>query len=94
MTELKDLKCDVCDDEPVVGVFAVPGVPCSIAYGQRCLDANAHEWGLLVANTSICGGLDQMAGWWKQMVEDTCKHLGKTREQFDADVAQAIKEFP
>lgn len=85
------LKCDVCNDEEAVGVACVPGVPMSCAYGKRCLEANAHPWGVLIANTACCGGLDHCNDEWKQMVTDTCTHLGKTLEQFSADVAFEIK---
>jgi len=86
-------KCSVCGNEPAVGVCAVPGVPCSMSYGKACLEANAHPWGILVANTAMLGGMEHAAGWWKEMVESTCKHLGKTREEFDKDVAEDIKSM-
>ena len=86
-------KCDVCNDEPVVGVACVPGMPVSVAYGRKCLDANAHPYGLVVANTACCGGLEHTADWWQQIVKDTLSHLGKSLEQFNADVAKDIKEF-
>ena len=86
-------KCYVCNDEPEVGVACVPGVPVSVAYGQKCLEANAHPWFVLVTNTAIGGGYDNMAPWWKKMVDDTITHLGKTREQFDVDVAETVKSM-
>lgn len=88
----RQLSCDVCDNEPAVGVAAVPGVPISVAYGQKCMAANAYPWWVLVANTAAMGGLDESAEWWKQMVYDTCAHLGKTLAEFEADVATAIEE--
>lgn len=90
---ITELKCDVCDNEPSIGVVAVPGVPASVSYGQKCFEANAHPWTILVANTAIGGGYDHMATWWKKMVDDTIKHLNKTREQFDADVAKSMKDL-
>jgi hypothetical protein len=86
------LICEVCGDEPAVGVASVPGVPISVAYGRKCLSANAHPYGIVVANTADVDGYDNSAEWWKQIVDDTLTHLGKTREQFDADVAEAIAE--
>lgn len=92
MTELPPLTCDVCGNEPAVGVAAVPGMPVSMAYGRQCLAANAHPYPLLVVNTAMCGGYDQMAGWWQAMVDATLAHLGKTREEFDNDVATEQEE--
>lgn len=86
--------CDVCGAEPSVGVVSVPGVPCSMSYGRRCIDAGAHPWGILVANTACIGGLQHAAPWWKTMVEDTCRHLGKTIDEFNRDVDASLKEFP
>jgi hypothetical protein len=84
--------CDVCRKEPAVGVAAVPAVPISVAYGRACLQANAHPYFVIVANTANIGGLDQAADFWVAMVEDTLKHLEIPREKFDADVEQAIRE--
>ena len=90
---LEGVKCEVCNDEPAIGVYSVPGVPMSCAYGERCIKAEAHPWGVLVANVSCIGDLSKAAPWVVEMVDATCKHLGKTREQFDADVAKANKDM-
>jgi hypothetical protein len=87
-----DLTCQVCGEEPAVGVVAMPGVPISFAYGRNCLSANAHPYDIVVANTADVDGYDNSADWWKQIVDDTLAHLGKTREQFDADVAEFAAE--
>lgn len=88
----KELICSVCEDEPAIGVCCVPGVPISMAYGRKCLDANAHPWSILVANTACVSGYDYAADWWKNMVLCTCKHLGKTLDEFKADVEKNILE--
>lgn len=75
-----------------MGVAAVPCVPYSASYGSNCLAANAHPYWVLVANTAMCGGYDQTAEFWRQMVDDTLEWLGKTREEFDAAVAEVIAE--
>lgn len=85
--------CDVCKKEPAVGVACVPGMPVSVAYGRACLDANAHPYGLLVVNTALVGDYAKSAEWWQEMVDATLTHLGKSREQFDADVAESNAEF-
>jgi hypothetical protein len=85
--------CEVCGARQAVGVCCVPGVPYSPAYCRECLDANAHPWGILVGNTMAIGGLSEAAAWWKQTVEDTCRRLGKTLDQFNADVERALNEY-
>ena len=87
------LTCDVCNKEPAEGVACVPGVPMSVAYGAACLKANAHPWWVLVANTVCCGGLDNTHSDWKQMVQDTCTHLGRTLEQFNKEVAEELEKL-
>lgn len=77
--------CETCGSSNPVGVASVPGVPYSAAYCQDCLDANAHPWKILVANTACLGGWHNAADWWKEMVQDTCKRLGKTLDEFLAD---------
>ena len=89
-TGMAERLCDVCRDEPMVGVAAIPGVPMSVAYGANCLQAGAHPYGVLVANTACLGGLEQADEGWQGMVEDTCAHLGTTLEQFRADVETAM----
>jgi len=81
------LICNVCGKNEALGVCCVPSVPCSMAYCKECLEANAHPWGILVANTACCNGLENTADFWKEMVEDTCKHLGRTIEEFNNAVA-------
>ena len=84
-------KCDVCKAEGVpVGVSCVPGCPISAAYCMECLKADAHPWDILVANTVCIGGLENAAEYWKQMVDNTCKYLNKTIEQFNEEVNLAI----
>ena len=83
------LHCEVCDSEVECGVFCVPGVPISCRYCPECLKANAHPWGILVANTWCAGGLENMIDEWRYMVENTCARLNKTMEQFNEDVIKA-----
>lgn len=87
------LTCDVCGQEPAVEVAAVPGVPISVSYGPKCLAANAHPYGVLVANTAMLGGLFNTSGWWVQMVNDTLTHLGRTLADFDRDVHAFIRDL-
>lgn len=87
------MACDVCQQHEPVGVAAVPGVPMSVAYCEGCLRANAHPYSIVVINTALVGGYDEAADWWRQMVDDTLRHLGKTREQFDLDVNHELQEM-
>lgn len=82
--------CEICNKNQATGVCCVPGVPISCAYCKECLDANAHPWWVLLANTVCLGGLEHAAYWWKKMVEDTCLHLGRTKEEFNQEVQKEI----
>jgi hypothetical protein len=79
--------CDVCDNEPAVRAAAVPGVPVTVAYGERCLEANVHPYRVLVAATADMGGLINTAHWWRDMVNRTCQYLKVPMERFKMDVA-------
>lgn len=85
--------CDVCDNEPSVGVACVPMMPISVAYGTKCLKANAHPWGLLIGNTAIVGGYTETSTEWQAMVQDTIKHLNKTFEEFNKEVGRTIRDL-
>lgn len=91
-SETETKLCDVCQKNPIIGVCCVPSVPFSAGYCVECLKHNAHPWGILLANTWCLGGLDNAAPFWKKMVKDTCKHLGKTMEEFKADLAKCDEE--
>jgi hypothetical protein len=84
------LRCDVCNERASVGVAAVPGVPMSCAYCKECLQANAHPIYVVIGNTALVGGYDNAADWWQHIVDCTLQHLGKTREWFDAQVAENL----
>lgn len=85
--------CETCGSESPVAVVSVPGVPYSAAYCAACLEADAHPWGILVINTAMCGGLDKMIDDWRRMVENTCARLGRTIEQFEADVKKDMERL-
>jgi hypothetical protein len=85
--------CDCCGEEPAVGVAAVPYVPISITWGSKCLQAGIIPYWVAVANTAVCGGLDQTNDDWKQLVKITLKYFGKTDEEFAADVVKDIALF-
>lgn len=85
--------CEVCREEPSVGVFAIPYVPMSVRYGEKCLNANAHPWEILVANTACIGGRINSNEEWQKMIVCTCDHLNRTLQEFDLCVDISIKEM-
>ncbi len=85
--------CEVCAKHPVIGVACVPGVPYSAGYCEECLKADAHPWWILVANTACCGSIKETAPWWQEMVMHTCAHLGKSMEEFEAEVARDSEQL-
>lgn len=86
--------CEVCQKEKAVGVCCVPGVPYSAAYCKTCLEANAHPYGIVVANTACCGGLEHTCQEWQDLVRGTLVHLNKSPDQFKADVDKCIADEP
>jgi hypothetical protein len=65
----------------------------SSAYCVECLQAGAVPYWAAVANTAACGGWEGVHEVWKEIVEATLKHLGKTSEQFLDDVEKDIREM-
>lgn len=40
------------------------------------------------------GGYEYSADWWKEIIENTCKHFGKTIKEFnDAVEAEMLAEY-
>jgi hypothetical protein len=85
-----EAKCDVCGRQGIAGVAAMPGVPISFAYCHTCLAAGAHPYEIVVANTAMCGGLEQTAEWWQELVQRTLDYFSKDPADFAADVAEGI----
>jgi hypothetical protein len=84
-------KCNCCDDRQAIGVAAIPGIPMSVAWCYPCLQSGAIPYWAAVANTSLIGGIEAAAEWWKDLIEDTLAWHKKTLEEFNADVAEEIK---
>lgn len=87
------MKCDTCEERESIGVAAIPGMPMSVAWCQECLQSGAIPWWAAVGNTAIIGGLVNAAEWWVEIVEATLKHLDRTKEEFEGEVAVRIKEL-
>ena len=87
---MKESICDVCEKNEMVGMACVPGIPYTAAYCIECLKANAHPWKVLVVKVAEEGGLDKVHPGFKDMVECTCKHLGRTIKEFNMEVEKNI----
>lgn len=56
-------QCEVCKQEPAVGVACVPGIPYSAAYGRNCLQNYADPYEIVRANIACCNGPENVAEW-------------------------------
>lgn len=81
-------KCETCNERPPVGVYSVPGMPYSAAYCEKCIEADAHPYHIMVSLVVLCCGWDHCADYVKDMVNNTLKHLNKDKKQFDLDVEE------
>lgn len=90
---LPDLWCQCCNRNVAIGVASIPGIPMSIAWCTECLEAGAIPMWAAVANTAMCGGLDQAAEWWVQVVNDTLAYFGVSLEDFNAMVTVEMVRF-
>lgn len=84
--------CEVCGARPAIGVFST-SIPYSAAYCRECVEAGVDPYWVIVSNTACVGGLAQANEWWEGQVTRTLEHLGRSREQFDVEVAEAIKQM-
>lgn len=89
-----ELICGACGIDRAVGVAAVPMVPCSVPYCKKCLMANNHPMGVLIANTACIGGLEHANEYWKGMVTDSLKFQGRTLDWFNSEVARSRVNEP
>ncbi|EOO44355.1 hypothetical protein [Bacillus cereus] len=93
------LKCDVCNaTENIVGVFASSLAPISFAYCKSCAESSAEPYGVLLATLSVSlfssADYDSQARESIKSIVDSSLHIvGKTKEQFFADLDVAIKEY-
>ena len=84
-------KCEVCNVRDSVAVASVPGVPYSAAYCVECAAVGAVPWWIAVGNTAVMGGYENAYEYWQEIVDVTIAHLGRTREEFDKEVAADIE---
>lgn len=86
------MSCDVCDKEPEVGFASSTFGPCSFGYCKTCLSAGAEPYWICVATAAQCGTLG-LATWARRRINASLKVAGKTREEFEADVAKEAAEY-
>lgn len=91
--------CQCCGNEPSVGVASIPGVPMSIAWGRKCLEAGVVPYDILVANSALGSSgpvierRPHWAEWWEEIIAVTLPYFGKTEEEFIAAVNAQNEEF-
>lgn len=85
--------CECCKSNQAIGVASIPGVPMSISWCQDCLEAGIAPYDIVVANTACCGGFDQVAEWWSELVERSLQYHKKTMPEFLEDVAKALDKL-
>lgn len=65
--------CQCCENEPAVGVAAVPGAPMSIAWGKECLRQGASPLWVADFNVAMCVpptdvGWHHVGDWYREIV--------------------------
>ncbi len=87
-------KCAVCGKQTEVYVASSSIGAVTYAYCEDCLRAGAEPWSDLVFNCAICGPYPESVNTqFRETVRNTCRHLGKTEEEFQADVNEAILDW-
>lgn len=86
--------CDTCGYElDELRVYALPGVPVTVANCDLCTAVNAYPYGILVANTTAVDGLEHAADWWKGAVFRSLAVIDKTMREFLLEVEEAKREM-
>lgn len=85
--------CSVCGRaRPVVVCCSAMG-PVSYAYCKKCHANRAEPYGAMVAYISAAGRFpEDINETYQELVRNCLHYLGKTEEQFSADVEQAIQD--
>jgi hypothetical protein len=80
--------CECCHAEPMVGVASIPGIPMSIAWGLRCLEAQVVPMWAAFAQADMgwepghTVGREMFAEWWLETHDATLKYFKVTEEEF------------
>jgi hypothetical protein len=62
-------------------------------YGAKCLAAGAEPYSTCIAAVACAGGYDGLVDWAQAIIDQSLVVAGKSREQLDADVAEAVREM-
>lgn len=88
-------RCDVCGREGHVFVACSACGAETHTYCLECLHSGAEPWSALVSYISIAGFYpDDINENYRDIVRATCARLGRTEEEFAADVKQEIENEP
>ena len=89
-----DGTCDVCGKRDKVVVCASTMGACSFAYCEKCFDKQLEPYGAMVAYISCAGHFpEDVNEGYRELVRHILGGLGKTEEQFIADVDKSINEM-
>lgn len=81
--------CDTCGAKDAeLFVYALPGIPMTVANCRVCFEVGAYPWSVLVANTAAIGGMEQSNDWWRGEVRVSLARHGKTRVEFMTAIAE------
>lgn len=84
------MSCEVCGNPEVVGVASCGFGPISTAFCADCAEKRLAPYGIMVAYVSCAGEYpDDINDAYVAEVQRILKELGKTEEEFAADVHQA-----
>lgn len=93
MADIKG-KCDTCGTDDVdLYVYALPGIPMTVANCLVCMQLSCYPYGILVANTAMVGGLEYAADWWKDEVRVSLARHGKSVKEFVEDVKKSMADM-
>lgn len=92
-SELPDLgQCQCCENEPSVGVAAIPGVPMSITWGEECL--KRHATPLWVADITVGDCCNPQAPSWSDLAEWFREQLVYLNGQYVRVDTLTLQTFP
>ncbi len=85
--------CQCCGKAPSIGVACSSMGAFSIAWCRSCLDAGIEPYWACVATAVSCGGTwEGLAEWAQETITRSLAAHGKTREEFDAEVAKDLAD--
>lgn len=90
--EGKPVICETCQVRQAIGV-ASTSMPYSAAFCRECAEAGVEPYWVIVCQTACLAGMQFAAEWWIAQVDRVLAYLGKTRAEFDADVAKEIEKL-